>query len=241
MLTIMPQGRATGERRAIAAMRALALRLASRAGRRGAASARRRRTGRPSGRRGRCRRATSSSRPTRSRRCANGLQVVAVLAPRAAGGEHAAAGARRRRAGSRRTSRASPRSRRRCSIRARRRKSAEEIADAIDFIGGAMGAGAGTDLTLRQHGRDEGQLRRRRCDMLSDMAQHPAFAPEEIERQRQQMLSGCRSATRIPDYLANRSSIGWSTASIPTACRRPARRRRSPRITRDDLVAFHKK
>ena len=39
--------------------------------------------------------------------------------------------------------------------------------------------------------------------MLSDMARQPAFAPAEIERQRQQMLSGQQVSREDPEYIAN--------------------------------------
>ena len=92
---------------------------------------------------------------------------------------------------------------------------------------------------LRQHGRDEGQLRGRPAHAVrhgaasgvragGDRAAAPADAVEPAGQ-----LRGSRSSSPTP------CSTGWSTASIRTACRRPARRRRSPRITRDDLVAFH--
>ena len=83
------------------------------------------------------------------------------VASRAAGGQPAAARPRRRRAGSRRTSRASRTLAASLLDQGTTTKSAEQIADAIDSIGGALGTGAGTDLTLRQRGRDEGQLGRR--------------------------------------------------------------------------------
>src|SRR5205823_4537886 len=81
-------------------------------------------------------------------------------------------------------------------------KSAEELADAIDFIGGAMGAGAGTDLTyvnmiVMKDSFDTGMR------MLSDIARNPSFAPPEIDRQRQQMLSGLRVSLEDPGYVAN--------------------------------------
>src|SRR5207244_12712705 len=65
-------------------------------------------------------------------------------------------------------------------------KTAAEMNDAIDFIGGEMGAGAGTDwtmlnVTVMKDSFDTG-LR-----MLSEMARHPALAPNELERQRRQM------------------------------------------------------
>src|SRR5207247_4165157 len=68
-------------------------------------------------------------------------------------------------------------------------KSAEELADAIDFIGGAMSAGAGTALTFAHVVvmKDSFETGMR---MLSEIARHPGFAQGEIDRQRQQMLSG---------------------------------------------------
>ncbi|MGK4301796.1 insulinase family protein, partial [Klebsiella pneumoniae] len=74
--------------------------------------------------------------------------------------------------------------------------------DAIDFIGGAMGAGAGTDLTfanlvIMKDSFETG------LQMLSDMVRHPAFAPPEIERQRQQILSNLTVSLDDPEYVAD--------------------------------------
>ena len=119
-------------------------------------------------------------------------------------------------------------------------KSAQEMADAIDFIGGAMGAGAGTDLSylnmvVMKDSFDTG-LR-----MLSDMARHPAFAPPEIDRQRQQMLSGLQVSLEDPDYVANavfdRLVYGFHPYGLPQTGTPES----ISGITRDDLVAFHQK
>jgi zinc protease len=81
-------------------------------------------------------------------------------------------------------------------------KSAEELADAIDFIGGAESTNAGTDLSqlsmiVMKDSFDVGMR------MLSDMARHPAFSPQEIDRQRQQVLSGLQVSLEDPDFVAN--------------------------------------
>src|SRR6185312_6374203 len=65
---------------------------------------------------------------------------------------------------------------------------AAQMNDEIDFIGGSMGAGAGTDLSylnvlVMKESFERG------LQMLSDMARRPAFKQEELERQRQQLLS----------------------------------------------------
>ena len=83
-----------------------------------------------------------------------------------------------------------------------RATSAEEFNDAIDFIGGVAGAGAGSDLcylnmVVMKDSFDAG-LR-----MLSDMARHPAFAQAEIDRQRQQLLSALKVSFEDPGFIAN--------------------------------------
>ena len=116
--------------------------------------------------------------------------------------------------------------------------SAEEMNDAVDFIGGAMGAGAGTDLTfvnmvVMKDSFDTG------LKMLSDMARQPAFSPGEIERQRQQMLSGQKVSAEDPGYIANsvfdRLVYGFHPYGMPE--------NGTPEtiagLTRDDLLAFH--
>jgi zinc protease len=119
-------------------------------------------------------------------------------------------------------------------------KSASDLADAIDFIGGAMGTGAATDLThLNMVVMKDSFAAGMR--MLSDMARHPAFAPAEMDRQRQQVLSGLKVSLEDPDYVADavfdRLVYGFHPYGMPHTG--------TPEsvngITRDDLVAFHKR
>ena len=117
-------------------------------------------------------------------------------------------------------------------------KSAEELADAIDFIGGVMGASAGTDLTqahmVVMKDSFENGMR-----MLSDIVRQPAFAPAEIERQRQQMLSGLQVSVQDPEYVANsvfdRLVYGFHPYGLPDT----GTPETLAAITRDDLNAFH--
>ncbi len=116
--------------------------------------------------------------------------------------------------------------------------SAQEMNDAVDFIGGVMGAGAGTDLTFANMivMKDSFEVGMR---MLSDMARHPAFSPSEIERQRQQMLSGLRVSLEDPEYIANsvfdRLVYGFHPYGMPEA----GTPETLAGISRDDLLAFH--
>src|SRR6266513_245059 len=119
-------------------------------------------------------------------------------------------------------------------------RSAREMNDAIDSIGGAMGAGAGSDLSyvnmvVMKDSFEPGMR------MLADMVEHPAFAPEEIDRQRQQSLSFLRVSLDDPEYLANavfdRLVYGFNGYGMPDSGT-PAT---MAGITRDDLLAFHQK
>ena len=116
--------------------------------------------------------------------------------------------------------------------------SAQEMNDGIDFIGGAMGAGAGPDLTflstLVMRDSFEPGLR-----LLSDMARHPAFKQEEIERQRQQTLSGLQVSLTDPEWVANsvfdRLVYGFHPYGMPDV----GTPQTLAGLTRADVVAFH--
>src|SRR6185503_13475040 len=117
-------------------------------------------------------------------------------------------------------------------------KSAEEMNDAVDYIGGAMGAGAGTDLTFVNMVvmKDSFETGMR---MLSEMARQPGFAPAEIERQRQQMISGQQVSREDPEYIANsvfdRLVYGFHPYGMPAS----GTPQTIASLTRDDLIAFH--
>ena len=116
---------------------------------------------------------------------------------------------------------------------------AQEIASAVDSVGGALGVGAGTDLTFVNaiFMKDSFDLGLR---IVADVARNPAFRPEEIERQRQQMLSSLQVSYEDPDYLADvvfdRLVYGFHPYGKPDSGTPES----LARVTRDDLVAFHR-
>lgn len=119
-------------------------------------------------------------------------------------------------------------------------KTAEQVAQAIDSIGGAMGVGAGSDLSYINAAvmRDSLSVG---LDLVADVARHPAFAAEEIERQRQQVVSSMKVSFEDPDYIAgsvfDRLVYGFHPYGKPDAGT-PAS---LAAITRADLQAFHKR
>ena len=82
------------------------------------------------------------------------------------------------------------------------RRSATEIAEAIDFIGGSLTASAGWDaitvnISVLSKYLDIA------IDLLSDVIQHSTFPEEEIERMRLQRLAGIRQAKADAGFLAD--------------------------------------
>lgn len=82
-------------------------------------------------------------------------------------------------------------------------RNAVQIAEEIDFLGGSLGAGAGDDrlsvsLGVLAKDADAG------LDLFADVIRHPAFPLEEIERQRQLVLSELESLGENPGAVAGR-------------------------------------
>jgi zinc protease len=116
--------------------------------------------------------------------------------------------------------------------------SSEEMHEAIDFIGGEMGAGAGSDLTFVNMivMKDSFETGMR---MLSDMARHPAFSPKELDRVKQQTLSSLQVSQQDPEWIANsvfdRLVYGFHPYGMPDS----GTPETLGSIARDDLGAFH--
>ena len=117
-------------------------------------------------------------------------------------------------------------------------QSAQEIAQAIDNVGG-LAVGAGSDLSFINVlvMKDSFALA---LEMLSEIARRPAFAPVEIERQRQQVLSGLQVSYDDPAYVAgvvfNRLVYGFQPYGMPHSGTPES----VQTITRDDLITFHR-
>jgi zinc protease len=119
-------------------------------------------------------------------------------------------------------------------------RSAEQIASTIDSIGGALGTGAGPGMTSINAVVMKDSLGLG-LDLVSDLAQHPSFSAEELERQRQQSLSGMRVGYDDPEFLANvvfdRLVYGFHPYGRPQS----GTPETVAALTRDDLLTFHKR
>jgi zinc protease len=117
-------------------------------------------------------------------------------------------------------------------------RTAQQIAEAIDFVGGTLSATAGDDgtvvsITVVKKDFDLAM------DLISDVTLHANFQQEELERQRQQALSNLRINYDDAAYLASavfqRVVYGMHPYGLPNDGTPGSLQA----ITRNDLVAFH--
>jgi zinc protease len=117
-------------------------------------------------------------------------------------------------------------------------RSAQQIAEVIDQVGGNLQTGAEWDNSFAAVTvlSDHCELA---FDVISDVIMHPSFAPLEIERQRKQTLSALEVMRDDPSYLADTavselvfSRTAYSHPSVGTT-------EAILRIGRADLQHFH--
>ncbi|HUJ41598.1 MAG TPA: pitrilysin family protein [Candidatus Acidoferrales bacterium] len=119
------------------------------------------------------------------------------------------------------------------------RRTAQEIAEAIDFVGGTLNTAAESDtasVTITVTKKDFPLA----MDLISDLVMHPAFEPREIERKRQQTLSNLEVESADGSYLAQavaaRSLFGLHPYGLPEEGTPESVRA----IGREDLTEFQK-
>jgi len=118
-------------------------------------------------------------------------------------------------------------------------RKAQEIATAIESVGGGIGVSAGNDLTFVNAVVLKNDLTLA-LDLLADIVRNPSFSQEELDRIRPQLLSSMQISYDDPDYIADvvfdRLVYGFHPYGRPSS----GTPQSAAQITRDDLVAFHK-
>lgn len=118
-------------------------------------------------------------------------------------------------------------------------RTSQDIAKLVDSNGGSLGASTSEDATTVSGTwlKANASLG---LDLLSDIVLNPIFDQKELERSRQQALSGLQIAYNDPESLlqmaAPRVVYGQSTYAYPDSGTPETIRA----ITRDDLVNYHK-
>lgn len=117
-------------------------------------------------------------------------------------------------------------------------RTATQIAEAIEALGGSLNSGAGWDastVTLDVMSSKLGPA----MDIMADVVRNPAFKEEEIERERQQTLDQLRVALKQPGalarFVASRVVFGDSPYGHPLQGTPEA----IERIKRDDIARLH--
>jgi zinc protease len=116
-------------------------------------------------------------------------------------------------------------------------RTADQISEAIDFVGGSLGASADverTDVTARVLKRDF-QVG---LDLLADIVQNPNFPEKEMGIMRNQLIADVRSTQDDPESLAA-AHLDFALFGTIHPLGRALSEQSINSITRDDLVTFH--
>lgn len=118
-------------------------------------------------------------------------------------------------------------------------RGSQQIADQIDSIGGVLGTSSGDDFTsisaiVMKDSFDVAM------DLVADLVRNPAFAQDEIDRQKEQITSTQQVNANDPDYIASavfdRLVYGFHPYGLPGS----GTPETLARITRQDLQQFHR-
>lgn len=117
--------------------------------------------------------------------------------------------------------------------------SAEAVANTIESAGGILSVGAGNEVTFVSGAvvKDKVALA---LGLAADVAQRPAFAAAEIQRQKDSAISGLQVSAQDPEFIANslidRLVFGFHPYGRPG----PTTPQQIQQISREDMVAFHR-
>jgi zinc protease len=117
-------------------------------------------------------------------------------------------------------------------------KTGPQISDAIDFVGGSLGAGADRDAINASAGVlvkhfDVG------LGLLADIILHPVFDTSEIERHRNEVISGIVQSKDDPNTLCDRGFDQMLFGNNPYGHPTEGTEASVKSLTRDDIVNFY--
>ncbi|MFZ5862025.1 MAG: M16 family metallopeptidase [Nitrospirota bacterium] len=118
-------------------------------------------------------------------------------------------------------------------------RSALEIAEAIDFIGGSLSAGVAEDfssVTLTTLKKDLPAA----LSLMSDVVLRPVFPAAEVDRVRRETLSGIAAAKDNPESVAEKAFAPLVFGAHPYARPIEGTETTVPLLTREEVVAFHR-
>lgn len=118
-------------------------------------------------------------------------------------------------------------------------KTSKQIADEIDFIGGALGAAAGHDNTII-NASALSKYSDRLLDILSDVILHPNFPDDELKLKKANLIQELEIKRSEPDFLVDERFSKATFGNHPYSVIAPTKDTVTA-ITRESLQNFHNK
>jgi zinc protease len=117
-------------------------------------------------------------------------------------------------------------------------RTAPEISEAIEFLGGSLSVEAGQELatlslSVLSKDLDAG------LDLMADVLLNPVFAPAEIQRKIQEVLAGITRGQEDPGTVSSQAFMELVYGTHPYGRPVEGTAASVPTITREDLVRFH--
>lgn len=118
-------------------------------------------------------------------------------------------------------------------------RSAQQIAAAIDGVGGSLDSGSGGDFANVSVSVTSDQLDLA-LELLADVVLHPSFPAAEVERWRSKRLSGLAVQRSNPGYLADVAFQRLVFGAYPYGSPALGTPESLRGLTREDLASFHR-
>ena len=119
-------------------------------------------------------------------------------------------------------------------------RSAPQIATEIEQLGAGIGAGSGPDFT-NIYANAPANVFPQTVALMADLVRNPAFAQEELDRQRDQTLDGLRVALATPGPVASQAAARVIYGDAAYGAPGSGTLTTIPAITREDVAAFHQR
>ena len=117
-------------------------------------------------------------------------------------------------------------------------RSASQLSEAIEFVGGSLSVDAGQDVTtvslsVLSRDLDLG------LDLLADILLRPSFAPSEIQRKAQEVIAGIKHKHEDPGEVSAEAFAALAFGRHPYGRPVEGTEASIPTIRREDIVRFH--
>jgi zinc protease len=117
-------------------------------------------------------------------------------------------------------------------------RTAEQISESIEFVGGSIGASGGGDYNSASLSVLKKDIALG-FELLSDIILHPVFPEDEFEKKKQRVKGSLRAREEDPDFLASREFTKTLFGDHPYGRLISGTAETIDNIKREDLVEFH--